>query len=140
MTFDALWEQLTSKNALLKTGTAKVTITADQFKKALEQSYEQGREQEKTLNVRPRDISKEFVWRGFWMNAMKEAVLRSPCTAPPDELKDIILKMPRPVSQEAYDKVIQYMTFLRDCSNQQWENMFKLLEMSRECIVSDEKP
>jgi len=42
MTFEQLWLGLIERNHNLADKTAKVTITADQFRKALQQAYDQG--------------------------------------------------------------------------------------------------
>lgn len=63
--------------------------------------------------------------------------LRSMGTKPPSYFTDMIVKMPRPISQKSYDKVVEWVQFLRKCSNQQFDNMLEQLEMAKDGLVDE---
>lgn len=57
MRFTIVWETMVKRNPKLSSDDAQVTITAAQFRSALQQAYELGAKQERELIKAARDIS-----------------------------------------------------------------------------------
>lgn len=66
---------------------------------------------------------------------MSDIELCSMGTAPPSHFTDMIVKLPRPISEDAFKKVVQWVQFLRKCSNQQFDNMLEELEMAKDGLM-----